>query len=89
MELIIDAGGTVRCIYDESIRLHVLGVPQIARASHVEPDSTGRWIADLTPVSGPTLGPFDKRTDVLAAEVQWLRANWLTQTASAEVLAEP
>ena len=69
MELIIESSGTVGCIYDESIDLHLIGTPQIKRASHVEPDSNGRWLADLTPVSGPKLGPFGKRTDALAAEV--------------------
>ena len=78
MELIIESSGKVCCIYDESIDLHAIGKPQIQRASHVEPDSKGRWIADLDPVSGPKLGPFDKRTVALAAEVQWLRDNWLT-----------
>ena len=77
MELIIEPGGELRCIYAETIDLHSLGRPKITRASNVEPDNTGRWIADLTPVAGPTLGPFDKRTDALAAEVQWLRDHWL------------
>ena len=79
MELIIEASGGVRCIYAEDINLHALGQPKITRASHVEPDDSGRWIADLTPVSGPKLGPFDKRTDALAAEVQWLRDHWLAK----------
>ncbi len=79
MDLIVESGGKVRCVYAEAIDLHSLGKPQITRASHVEPDSTGRWIADLTPVSGPKLGPFEKRTDALAAEVQWLRNNWLAK----------
>ena len=76
MELIIQ-GGKVRCIYAETLDLRGLGKPNITRASHVEPDLAGRWIADLAPVDGPKLGPFDKRTDALAAEVQWLRENWL------------
>jgi hypothetical protein len=79
MELIIESSGGVRCIYDEAVDLHSLGKPVITRASHVEPNSTGRWIADLAPVDGPTLGPFDKRTDALAAEVQWLRDHWLAK----------
>ena len=79
MDLIVESGGKVRCVYAEAIDLHSLGKPQITRASHVEPDHTGRWIADLTPASGPTLGPFDKRTDALAAEVQWLQENWLAK----------
>jgi len=79
MELIVENSGTVRCVYAETLDLHSLGRPEITRASHVEPDDTGHWIADLTPVSGPKLGPFDKRTDALAAEVQWLRDNWLAK----------
>lgn len=77
MELIIEGQGQVRCVYGEAIELNQLGVTQIRRASHVEPDASGRWIADLSPVGGPQLGPFDKRTDALAAEVDWLLKNWL------------
>ena len=46
------------------------GVP--VRASHVEPDAAGQWSADLAPVGGPKLGPFDTRADALAAEIVWL-----------------
>ena len=82
MELIIEPSGNLHCIYAEAIDVHSLGQPTITRASNVEPDSSGRWIADLTPVNGPSLGPFDKRTDALAAEVQWLRDNWLVKANS-------
>ena len=84
MELIIKPTGDVHCIYAEDVDLHALGQPKITRASHVEPDSTGRWVADLTPVAGPTLGPFDKRTDALAAEVKWLRDHWLAKAKPIE-----
>jgi hypothetical protein len=77
MELIILHDGTIRAIYAEEIDLRNLGHPVIVRASHVEPDGAGRWIADLTPVNGPVLGPFDRRSDALAAEQSWLEANWL------------
>ena len=77
MDLIIAPGGSVRCIYGEAIDLHVLGSPSIRRASHVEPSEDGRWLADLSPVAGPTLGPFDLRTDALAAEIAWLERHWL------------
>lgn len=36
-----------------------------------------RWIADLSPVSGPSFGPFRHRADAIAAEVDWLDRNWL------------
>ena len=58
MQLIITPGGAVRCIYSEDIDLAALGSPTISRASHVEPDQQGRWWADLSPVGGPSLGPF-------------------------------
>jgi hypothetical protein len=79
MELVIDGRGQVRCIYGEEIDLAVLGQLSIRRASHVEPDSDGRWWADLAPVSGPRLGPFDRRTKALTSETQWLESHWLIQ----------
>ena len=77
MDLIVSPDGTIRAIYAEEIDLCILGHPVIVRASHVEPDEAGRWIADLTPVNGPILGPFDRRSDALAAEQSWLESNWL------------
>lgn len=77
MELVISSVGQVRCIYTDELPLSDLGELSISRASHVEPDSVGWWRADLSPVGGPLLGPFVKRTDALAAEVEWLRNNWL------------
>jgi len=41
------------------------------RASHVEP-VPGGWTADLSPVGGPTFGPFRLRGDALRAEREWL-----------------
>ncbi|MBM4073702.1 MAG: hypothetical protein FJ271_32990 [Planctomycetes bacterium] len=77
MTLTVDPGGAVRCIYDEAIDLSALGSLIITRASHVEPDTDGRWWADLRPVSGPTLGPFFARSLALAAERTWLESHWL------------
>lgn len=81
MQLVISPTGEVRCIYGEAINLLSFGVPSIQRASHVEPTSHGRWLADLTPVAGPILGPFDRRTDALAAEISWLEQHWLNASA--------
>ncbi|HEY2159392.1 MAG TPA: hypothetical protein VGH33_27450 [Isosphaeraceae bacterium] len=77
MQLIIEKGGQVRAIYGEEIELTVLGQARITRASHVEPDEKGLWWVDLAPVGGPTLGPFDRRSESLEAELNWLQANWL------------
>ena len=54
----------------------VFGDLAIRRASHVEPDAAGRWWADLAPVGGPRLGPFDRRSEALAAELRWLERHW-------------
>ncbi len=77
MQLVIQPDGAVRCIYGEEIDLHALGSPSVSRASHVEPDQHGRWFADMSPVAGPKLGPFDQRSQALKAESHWLEDNWL------------
>ncbi len=83
MNLIIEANGLVRGIYGEEIALDALGPLEINRASHVEPDQHGRWSANLSPVGGPVLGPFDRRSEALGAEVEWLEAHWLMAQSSA------
>jgi hypothetical protein len=77
MDLIIDLAGIVRTIYAEEIDLARFGPLTITRASHIEPDGDGRWHADLSPVGGPVLGPFDRRSEALQAEHTWLMENWL------------
>jgi hypothetical protein len=76
MQLRIDPHGQVTCFYDEVIDLTALGPLIIRRASHVEPDDTGKWWADLAPVGGPRLGPFRLRSEALAAERAWLEIHW-------------
>jgi hypothetical protein len=77
MQMIIDPAGTLRCIYSETIDLTVFGPLSIRRASSVEPDDLGQWWADLGPVGGPALGPYQHRSEALAAESLWLEQNWL------------
>ena len=77
LDVVIEANGNLRMIYDESLDLPSIGSVTIRRGSHVEPAANGQWTADLSPVNGPTLGPFAKRGEALAAEVEWLRQHWL------------
>ena len=82
MELVVDAGGDVRCIYGEELDLREIGKLQITRASHVEPDADGFWWADMGPVDGPILGPFRNRTEALQAEGRWLLPSALRRLPS-------
>lgn len=77
MELIVTPVGQVRYLYDEAVDLQALGSVNIRRGSYVEPEAFGRWTADLAPVGGPVLGPFEQRSSALAAEIAWLREQWL------------
>lgn len=77
MQLVITPAGSLRCVYGELVDLAAFGALEIRRASHVEPDDAGGWMADLAPVGGPKLGPFSSRSQALAAEAQWLEAHWL------------
>ena len=77
MKLLIRPDGTVLAIYREEIDLAMLGRLAITRASHVEPTPEGRWLADLGPVGGPVLGLFDRRSDALDVEHDWLERHWL------------
>jgi hypothetical protein len=77
MQLLIEASGHFRCLYDEVLDLAQFGTLSIDRGSHVEPTEDGQWLADLSPVNGPSLGPFATRSEALAAERDWLEVHWL------------
>jgi hypothetical protein len=65
--------GTIAFVYDDALRgLLALGRATIQRACHVEPTPDGQWTADLGPIAGPVLGPFETRTAALEAERDWL-----------------
>lgn len=69
--------GTSRFIHDDNLAdiAREIGPLVIRRASHVEPTHDGQWIADLSPVGGPRLGPYSRRQVALAAERDWIEAN--------------
>lgn len=78
MILIAESDGLMRCVYEEAIDVQQLGSITIERASHVEPSVDRTWTADLTPVGGPLLTGFERRSEALAAEIAWLENNWLS-----------
>ena len=78
MHLVVDPGGTVRG--DLRARRSTWPPSAAARSpgpAMSSPTRDGRWHADLRPVGGPVLGPFDRRSEALAAEVAWLEEHWL------------
>lgn len=80
MDLFIRPDGQVATLYDELLDLSSLGLMHISRASHVEPDLTGRWFAQI--INGPTLGPFSRRSEALDAEQRWLTDHVLNTAQS-------
>ena len=79
IEWVVSTTGETRMVFNDRVDLRSVGRISIRRGSHVEPTPLGQWNADLSPVAGPTLGPFDKRSEALAAEVAWLQQNWLAR----------
>ncbi len=74
MKEIVIVDGVTKFIYSDEVAtaLKHHGDLSIRRASHVEPTEDGRWTADMSPVHGPVLGPFETRAEALAAETEWL-----------------
>ena len=70
--------GTAQTIYSEEIDLNELGKVKHSRASHVEPDENGEWVADLSPINGPKLGPYKLRSEAIKSEIGWLENNILS-----------
>jgi hypothetical protein len=73
--MIFGPDGSCRFIHDDSLASIAPGSLRIRRASHVEPTDDGKWTADLSPVSGPVLGPFETRGEALKEEVAWLKTH--------------
>ena len=82
--LTVSPAGRVEFVYaDDLAALLHLGMPAVARASHVEfrligesdTAGVGGWYAELSPVGGPVLGPYSRRRKAVADEVAWLEAN--------------
>ena len=69
----IEPDGQMIFIYEDKKRFFLdLGETVIKRASHIEPTATAQWTADLSPIGGPILGPFDTHREALVAEVDYI-----------------
>lgn len=44
----------------------------VAENYQITEEAKNKWFADMTPVRGPVLGPYDMRQEALDAEVAWL-----------------
>jgi hypothetical protein len=76
--IVVEPNGTIKLIYCDDLRgLLQDGRVEIKRVSHVEPTADGRWTADLSPINGPVLGPYEMRQAALDAEVEWLNQHVL------------
>ena len=76
--------GTLQFLWDDSLApLLELGEGSLERASHIEPHGT-EWIANLSPVDGPTLGAFPLRNDALIAERDWLQQHGFGRRVSSQ-----
>lgn len=71
--ILIAPDGKLRFIHSDTLAEMFFreGKVTTRRASHVEPDGDS-WVSDLSPVGGPTLGPFSLRGLALKAEHDWL-----------------
>jgi hypothetical protein len=48
-----------------------------------------KWYADMLPVDGPVLGPYDDRDTALAEEVKWLNDNNIPVCGDCRTQIEP
>lgn len=78
-ECIIEPDGTMKFIYDDRFQPLIEEASEhvTCRVSHVEPTADGSWVADLSPINGPTSQPFKLRQDALDWEVAWLKQHYL------------
>lgn len=80
MKIKINPDGTINILYTEDICMEELGkVDSIKRLFHVEPTQDNKWIAAANTGTSECviLGPFDKRSEALDAEVAWIEDNVL------------
>lgn len=81
MKIKINPDGTIILLYTEDICMEELGkVDSIKRLFHVEPTQDNKWTATVNIGTSECvmLGPFNKRSEALEAEVAWIEDNILS-----------
>ena len=76
-----NANGEAVFIYEDGHPLLGLGRSVIKRASHVEPDEDGMWVADMAPMGGGLLSSQAIRARALRLEIIWLESHILDMSA--------
>lgn len=80
MQAIVRPDGTIEFLYSDIHKKLIESATEVKnpRVSDVEPTQDGKaWVADMSRVGGPELGPFPTRDEALRREVEWLEAHGL------------
>lgn len=75
MDIFIKPDGAVQALYTDDFDFETLGKREISKASYIEVDEQSQFWSDLSPVDGPRLGPFYKRSQAIKAEQDWIVQN--------------
>lgn len=75
MSITVTPDGNLKFIWDDRLdELKHAGEFHRRRASYVESAGT-QWTADMSPVGGPLLGPFELHKYAISAETAWLEGH--------------
>ncbi len=69
--------GRIQYIYNEDLNINNIGKVDIKRASRVEPDKDGKWYVDLSLIGGKKINGFNKRSEAIKYEIDWIEKNIL------------
>lgn len=89
----ISPAGKVTQIYEDDDPYQFVGQTTIRRASRVEPTEDGKWEADMSLLGDEhkdvKLGPFDFRTQAIAAEIAYINKHHLGERQKVQGLHWP
>jgi len=76
----------------EEAKKHLACFNRLGNSEHYKgqpPLPANKWWADMTPVNGPVLGPYEDRDTALAEEVKWLEDNNIPVCGECRTQIEP